>query len=136
MNCSRFNMWPRALSSKALREVLKAFSARGFITRDQSSTSFHGEIARMKLTPAILILLIASLAVANVKIVPDQTTTPAAQSENRPPESVNIVQTSIRSTILDEDRRVIIHLPRNYSKDSAQKYPVMYVLDGTSQDDH
>jgi predicted alpha/beta superfamily hydrolase len=37
---------------------------------------------------------------------------------------------------MDEDRRVIIHLPRNYSKDVLQKYPVMYVLDGTSQDDH
>jgi predicted alpha/beta superfamily hydrolase len=37
---------------------------------------------------------------------------------------------------MGEDRRAIIHLPRNYSKDTAQKYPVMYVLDGTSQDDH
>ena len=37
---------------------------------------------------------------------------------------------------MGEDRSVIIHLPRNYSKDTAQKYPVMYVLDGTSQDEH
>ena len=33
-------------------------------------------------------------------------------------------------------RRVIIHLPRDYSKDASRKYPVMYVLDGTSQDGH
>ena len=37
---------------------------------------------------------------------------------------------------MNEERRVIIHLPRNYSKDSSRKYPVMYVLDGTSQDQH
>jgi len=37
---------------------------------------------------------------------------------------------------MGEDRTVIIHLPRNYSKDVAQKYLVMYVLDGTSQDGH
>ena len=35
-----------------------------------------------------------------------------------------------------EDRRVIVHLPRNYAEDIGQKYPVMYVLDGTSQDQH
>lgn len=61
---------------------------------------------------------------------------PTATPENKPAESGNVVQTNIHSTILDEERRVIIHLPRNYSKDTAQKYPVMYVLDGTSQDDH
>jgi len=56
--------------------------------------------------------------------------------ESKSPEIDNIIQTNIHSTILAEDRRVIIHLPRNYSKDIAQKYPTMYVLDGTSQDGH
>jgi hypothetical protein len=61
---------------------------------------------------------------------------PTATPENKPPASSNIVQTNIHSTIMGEERRVIIHLPRNYSRDTAQKYPVMYVLDGTSQDGH
>jgi hypothetical protein len=48
------------------------------------------------------------------------------------PESV--IQTKLYSQILDEERNVIIHLPRNY--DSTKRYPVMYVLDGSSQDKH
>lgn len=48
------------------------------------------------------------------------------------PESV--VQTAIHSKILNEERKVIIHLPINYDK--KKKYPVLYVLDGSSQDKH
>lgn len=48
------------------------------------------------------------------------------------PESV--VLTTIHSKILNEEREVIIHLPNNYDK--KKKYPVMYVLDGSSQDKH
>lgn len=48
------------------------------------------------------------------------------------PESV--IQTKIHSTILNEEREIIIHLPRDYNKN--KKYPVMYVLDGSSQDKH
>tara|TARA_R110002049_G_scaffold109506_1_gene258344 strand:+ start:786 stop:1631 length:846 start_codon:yes stop_codon:yes gene_type:complete len=48
------------------------------------------------------------------------------------PESV--VQTTIRSKILNEERELIIHLPVDYDK--KKKYPVMYVLDGSSQDKH
>ena len=43
---------------------------------------------------------------------------------------------TLHSTILNEDRRVIIHLPRNYPLNTTDEYPVMYVLDGTSQDQH
>ena len=48
------------------------------------------------------------------------------------PES--IVQSKIRSKILNEDREIIIHLPRYYDKN--KEYPVMYVLDGSSHDKH
>lgn len=41
---------------------------------------------------------------------------------------------TLRSAILNEERRVIIHLPRNYAINTNDKYPVMYVLDGTSHD--
>lgn len=42
------------------------------------------------------------------------------------------VQEEINSDILGEQRTLLIHLPSEY--DPSQKYPVMYVLDGTSQD--
>ena len=57
------------------------------------------------------------------------------QAQEKPAEQ-SIVDTKIASAIMAEDRRVIIHLPRNYAEDTDQKYPVMYVLDGTSQDQH
>jgi len=46
----------------------------------------------------------------------------------------SIIQTKLHSEILKQDRELIIHLPRNY--DPRKKYPVMYVLDGSSQDQH
>lgn len=46
----------------------------------------------------------------------------------------SVIQTKLYSRILGEEREVNIHLPRNY--DSTKKYPVLYVLDGTSQDKH
>jgi hypothetical protein len=48
------------------------------------------------------------------------------------PKSVD--QTKIYSRILNEDRKIIIHLPRNYDKN--KEYLVMYVLDGSTQDKH
>lgn len=44
----------------------------------------------------------------------------------------SVIQTKIHSKILNEEREVIIHLPRYY--DTSKRYPVMYVLDGSSQD--
>lgn len=46
------------------------------------------------------------------------------------------ITSTLHSAILNEDRKVIIHLPRNYALNTTDKYPVMYVLDGTSQDQH
>ena len=45
-----------------------------------------------------------------------------------------VVQTRLHSKILGEDRELTIHLPPNY--DSTARYPVMYVLDGSSDDQH
>jgi len=64
------------------------------------------------------------------------TPTPTPPGENQPAAGNEIIQTNLHSAIMNEERRVIIHLPRNYSKDTSRKYPVMYVLDGTSQDQH
>jgi predicted alpha/beta superfamily hydrolase len=59
---------------------------------------------------------------------------PAPSPETKAPE--NVIQTSLNSVILNEERRVIIHLPRNYANETSRTYPVMYVLDGTSHDKH
>jgi predicted alpha/beta superfamily hydrolase len=48
------------------------------------------------------------------------------------PAKEGIIETKIHSAILKEDRDLIIYLPANY--DSAKKYPVMYVLDGSSHE--
>ncbi|MBI1766830.1 MAG: alpha/beta hydrolase [Bacteroidetes bacterium] len=45
-----------------------------------------------------------------------------------------VTQAKLYSSILGEERGLIIHLPRGY--DSTKLYPVMYVLDGGSQDTH
>lgn len=38
------------------------------------------------------------------------------------------------SKVLNEERKIIIHLPLNYTKESNKKYPVMYVLDASKFD--
>jgi predicted alpha/beta superfamily hydrolase len=43
-----------------------------------------------------------------------------------------VIHTKLYSAVLGEEREVIIHLPPNY--DSTTTYPVMYVLDGSSED--
>jgi predicted alpha/beta superfamily hydrolase len=37
---------------------------------------------------------------------------------------------TLASPILQEDRRILVRLPRNYDKDTAARYPVLYKLDG------
>jgi len=48
------------------------------------------------------------------------------------PPKKGVIYASLYSSILREDRDVIIRLPRVY--DSTKRYPVMYVLDGSSLD--
>lgn len=44
----------------------------------------------------------------------------------------SVVVVRYQSTILAQERELIIHLPRGY--DAVHRYPVLYVLDGSSQD--
>src|SRR5215217_4012567 len=81
----------------------------------------------MKLATATLLIVLLSINSVLAQSTPTQ---------NKPSESSGVVETTIHSNILGEERAVIIHLPRDYAKEPAQKYPVMYVLDGTSQDGH
>lgn len=49
---------------------------------------------------------------------------------------VGALRSTMRSTVLDEDREYFVHLPEGYEADTAARYPVLYVLDGTSQSGH
>jgi predicted alpha/beta superfamily hydrolase len=44
----------------------------------------------------------------------------------------NVVLAKYRSNILEQERELIVHLPRGYER--KKQYPVLYVLDGSSQD--
>lgn len=41
----------------------------------------------------------------------------------------SLVFTKFYSKVLNEDRKIVVHLLLNYSKEASKKYPVMYVLD-------
>jgi predicted alpha/beta superfamily hydrolase len=51
-----------------------------------------------------------------------------------PPEGA--VATLMRSDVLGESREIIVHPPENYADEPDRRYPVIYVLDGSSQDVH
>ena len=43
---------------------------------------------------------------------------------------------TLPSSVLGEDRQVIVHLPESYGREPSRRYPAIYVLDGSSQDGH
>ena len=81
----------------------------------------------MKNTSFIIPLLISvfynSLFSQNIPIT--KSSTPLAIGE----------RVEIYSTILNEDRILNIYLPHGYSKDSLKEYPVIYLLDGSIDED-
>ncbi|MEX0899753.1 MAG: alpha/beta hydrolase-fold protein [Gammaproteobacteria bacterium] len=46
------------------------------------------------------------------------------------------LQVSIQSAVLGENREYFVHLPEGYQPGALRRYPVLYVLDGTSQSKH
>ena len=54
----------------------------------------------------------------------------------RPALDDSVVPSTMRSTVLAEDRQFIVHLPASYARDPGRRYPVIYVLDGSSQHAH
>ncbi|MEG2940771.1 MAG: alpha/beta hydrolase-fold protein, partial [Thermomonas sp.] len=48
----------------------------------------------------------------------------------------SVQQRSLQSTVLGEERTYAVHLPDGYARSPKQHYPVIYVLDGTSQSAH
>ncbi len=51
-------------------------------------------------------------------------------------EVTGALRVTMRSTVLGEDREYFVHLPEGYAANPAARYPVLYVLDGTSQSAH
>ena len=48
--------------------------------------------------------------------------------------SIGKIET-IQSKVLDEERTINVYLPDGYSPDSARFYPVIYLLDGSANED-
>lgn len=46
------------------------------------------------------------------------------------------LKATMTSSVLGEDREYLVHLPEGYASDAAQRFPVLYVLDGGSQSGH
>ena len=46
------------------------------------------------------------------------------------------VHSTMQSSVLGETRELIVHPPENYADQPERRYPVIYVLDGSSQDTH
>lgn len=54
----------------------------------------------------------------------------------RPAFDDSVQQQTILSTVLSEQRQYLVHLPESYERAPTRRYPVIYVLDGSSQDVH
>lgn len=46
------------------------------------------------------------------------------------------IRQTTRSTLLSEEREYFVHLPEGYDSEPSRSYPVIFVLDGTSQSAH
>jgi hypothetical protein len=58
------------------------------------------------------------------------------QEPEQPAFAGEVVQHTLPSAVLEEDRAFQVHLPESYLRDPGRRYPVIYVLDGSSQDLH
>jgi hypothetical protein len=50
--------------------------------------------------------------------------------------SEGVTVSKLFSKALNEERELLVHLPEGYAHHAEQRYPVVYVLDGSSQDIH
>jgi predicted alpha/beta superfamily hydrolase len=56
--------------------------------------------------------------------------------DERPSLEKGVVQGTMFSTTLGEERPFVVRLPESYERSPDERYPVVYVLDGSSQDGH
>ncbi len=59
----------------------------------------------------------------------------SSQATNKPTAFVLGIVDQLQSKELGENRTLNIYLPQGYSPDSAKKYPVIYLLDGSANED-
>lgn len=74
------------------------------------------------MSPAVL-----SLMTALVLTIPWDGQAQSTPAERQP------LQLTLQSSVLSEDRRILVRLPRHYELDAAARYPVLYKLDGDNQ---
>lgn len=55
---------------------------------------------------------------------------------HRPDFGKNVEVKTLHSDSLGESREFLVHLPESYLREPARRYPVLYVLDGSSEDIH
>jgi len=48
----------------------------------------------------------------------------------------DVILTTLPSAVLGEAREIVVHLPQSYHQSPTRRYPVVYVLDGSSQEGH
>ena len=75
----------------------------------------------------VTVLVVASVVTAL------GTTIVVKQQCEQEPDHTQVVADAIQSKNLAERRDLIISLPESYQRETARRYPVLYVLDGSSQ---
>lgn len=74
----------------------------------------------------------AAIALTSLVGVLSPRQNPAGHTPGTSPAADSVVQMIYQSHILGQERALIIHLPSGYNP--TKRYPVLYVLDGSSQD--
>ena len=77
------------------------------------------------------------LAIVSTTLLTAVVTHLATRLALAPPASADgAEERALHSTVLQEERQFRVHLPASYGRDPGRRYPVIYVLDGSSQDVH
>ena len=91
-------------------------------TAKEGKMNAHGKVKRALLTSVALVLFCQVFA----------------QKEPRLNEATPLIigeKVELQSEILGEKRSINVYLPNGYSKDSSKTYPVIYLLDGSIDED-
>jgi predicted alpha/beta superfamily hydrolase len=84
-------------------------------------------LVRKKWIPAVLAAIVVTAIVTRIVV--------ARQYEESTADR-HSVTSHLQSAILAEPRDVIVSLPESYSREPSRRYPVLYVLDGSSHTTH
>ncbi len=80
------------------------------------------------------IALLALFLVATTAHAQRSAHAPAQRVGSPQPYTIGVIET-LHSTILGEDRILNIHLPPGYAADTVANYPVIFLLDGSAEED-